>query len=138
MDDPARIAHELRSQMRGAALYGSNMENYELLTQGQHVDEGKLSGPVVNSPRQLWSVAGYFAVVTEGVFGLTGDGRVEPKLPTSLVPMLFGNREAITLTWATGASPCSCRAKVDGNLLVADRITHRWRHHHGACSRRCG
>ena len=60
--------------MRGAALYGSNMENYELLTQGQHVDEGKLSGPVVNSPRQLWSVAAYLAIVTEGVFGLTEDG----------------------------------------------------------------
>ncbi len=96
-EQPARIAHEIESVMRGAALYGSNMENYELLTQGQHVDEGKLSGPVVNSPRQLWSVAAYLAVVTEGVFGLTEDGRVQPKLPTSLVPMLFGQRHAITL-----------------------------------------
>jgi hypothetical protein len=52
---------------------------------------------VVNSPRQLWSVAAYLDVVSEGVFGLTEDGRVEPKLPTSLVPMLFGPRTSITL-----------------------------------------
>jgi hypothetical protein len=111
------------------------MENYELLTQGQHVDEGKLSGPVVNSPRQLWSVAAYFAVVTEGVFGLTADDRVEPKLPTSLVPMLFGTRTSITLnlrdrriTLQLPASPegwSSNGGKHDGNLLVADRTVMR-------------
>ena len=56
VNDPARIAHELRSIMRGAAMAGSNMENYELLTQATHVEDGKLSGPVVDSPRQLWSV----------------------------------------------------------------------------------
>jgi hypothetical protein len=56
--DGARIAHEIRSLMRGAALAGSNMENYELVTQAVHVDDGAFSGPVVNSPRQLWSVAG--------------------------------------------------------------------------------
>jgi hypothetical protein len=86
VDDPARIAHELQSIMRGVALSGSNMENYELITQSTHVEDGKLSGPVVDSPRQLWSVAAYLAAVSEGVFGLTEDGRVEPKLPVSLVP----------------------------------------------------
>ncbi|OOG36409.1 Six-hairpin glycosidase-like protein [Rhodanobacter sp. C05] len=122
---PARIAHEIESVMRGAALYGSNMENYELLTQGQHVDEGKLSGPVVNSPRQVWSVAAYLAVVTEGVFGLTEDGRVEPKLPTSLVPMLFGQRTSIKLDLPDRQITLQLPAHVDGNLLVADRTdTH--------------
>jgi hypothetical protein len=111
--------------MRGAALYGSNMENYELLTQGQHVDEGRLSGPVVNSPRQLWSVAAYFAVVTEGVFGLAEDGRVEPKLPTSLVPMLFGQRKAITLTLRDRRITLQLPEKYTGNLLVADRTSTR-------------
>jgi hypothetical protein len=125
VNDPARIAHEIESVMRGAALYGSNMENYELLTQGQHVDEGRLSGPVVNSPRQLWSVAAYFAVVTEGVFGLTEDGRVEPKLPTSLVPMLFGQRSSITLDLPDRHITLQLPAQHDGNLLVADRTdTH--------------
>ncbi|OOG59890.1 Six-hairpin glycosidase-like protein [Rhodanobacter sp. C03] len=125
VNSPSRIAHEIESVMRGAALYGSNMENYELLTQGQHVDEGKLSGPVVNSPRQVWSVAAYFAVVTEGVFGLTEDGRVEPKLPTSLVPMLFGQRTSITLNLPDRDITLQLPAHHDGNLLVADRTdTH--------------
>jgi hypothetical protein len=124
-EQPARIAHEIESVMRGAALYGSNMENYELLTQGQHVDEGKLSGPVVNSPRQLWSVAAYFAVVTEGVFGLGEDGRVEPKLPTSLVPMLFGQRRAITLDLRDRQITLQLPEKIAGNLLVADRTSTR-------------
>ncbi|WP_449429168.1 alpha-L-rhamnosidase-related protein [Rhodanobacter umsongensis] len=121
VNSPSRIAHEIESVMRGAALYGSNMENYELLTQGQHLDEGKLSGPVVNSPRQLWSVAAYFAVVTEGVFGLTEDGHVEPKLPASLVPMLFGDRTSITLALADRKITLQLPEKYDGNLLVAGR-----------------
>ncbi|MGH8159559.1 MAG: Six-hairpin glycosidase-like protein [Rhodanobacter sp.] len=123
VDQPARIAHEIESVMRGAALYGSNMENYELLTQGQHVDEGKLSGPVVNSPRQLWSVAAYFAVVSEGVFGLTEDGRVEPKLPTSLVPMLFGQRRSIALELPDRKITLQLPEKYAGNLLVAGHTT---------------
>ena len=120
-NQPARIAHEIESVMRGAALYGSNMENYELLTQGQHVDEGRLSGPVVNSPRQLWSVAAYLAVVTEGVFGFGENGRVEPKLPASLVPMLFGTRPTITLHLRDRTITLQRPEKIAGNLLVADR-----------------
>lgn len=130
VNQPARIAHEIRSVMRGAALYGSNLENYELLTQGQHVDDGKLSGPVVNSPRQLWSVAAYLDVVSEGVFGLTADGRVEPKLPTSLVPMLFGARSSITLQLPDQRITLRLPATFDlthaqGNLLVADQLTRQ-------------
>lgn len=125
VEQPARIAHEIASVMRGAALYGSNMENYELLTQGQHVDEGKLSGPVVNSPRQLWSVAAYLAVVTEGVFGLNEDGTVQPKLPTSLVPMLFGDRTAISLTLPDRSITLELPKQRHGNLLVADRVATR-------------
>ncbi len=123
VNDPARIAHEIESVMRGAALYGSNMENYELLTQGQHVDAGKLSGPVVNSPRQLWSVAAYLNVVAEGVFGLEQDGRVQPKLPTALVPMLFGTRDAITLDLPDRQITLELPRQRDGNLLVADHVS---------------
>ena len=39
--------------------------------QAVHVDDGRLSGPVVDSPRQLWSVAGYFAL-PDFVFGKSG------------------------------------------------------------------
>ena len=121
VNDPARIAAELRSIMRGAALSGSNYENYELLTQGIHVDEGELSGPVVNSPRQLWSVGGYMQAVTEGVFGLEADGTIEPKLPVSLVPMLFGQRKSISLDLPGQRIVLTLPTARTGNLLVADR-----------------
>jgi hypothetical protein len=100
------------------------MENYELVTQATHVDEGKLSGPVVDSKRQLWSVAGYLDMVTEGVFGLEADGRVEPKLPASLLPMLFGTRDAITLQLPDRRITLKRPQHAEGNLLVADKVDH--------------
>ncbi len=121
-DDPARIAHELVSILRGAALAGSNMENYELQTQAVHVDEGTLSGPVVNSPRQLWSVAAALEAMLEGVFGLTGEDRIEPKLPAALVPALFGKGRAIALDLPDRRIVLQRPAAIDGNLLVTDRI----------------
>ncbi|SFS17524.1 hypothetical protein SAMN05216570_3589 [Dyella sp. OK004] len=121
VDDPERIAHELRSLMRGAALAGSNMENFELTTQAVHVDDGALSGPVVDSPRQLWSVAGYLDMAIEGVFGLQADGHIQPKLPASLVPMLFGDKDRIQLTLGDRDIMLLRPAKLDGNLLVAER-----------------
>jgi hypothetical protein len=129
VNDPERIAHELRSLMRGAALSGSNMENFELTTQSVHVDDGKLSGPVVDSPRQLWSVAGYLDMVTEGVFGLTDDGQIEAKLPVSLAPMLFGNSDRISLQLPDRRVTLIRPAVLDGNLLVTGAIKH-----HGADS----
>ncbi|HET6905499.1 MAG TPA: Six-hairpin glycosidase-like protein [Rhodanobacteraceae bacterium] len=125
LDDPAHIAFEIESLMRGAALAGSNMENYELATQATHVDEGKLSGPVVDSPRQLWSVAGYLDMVSEGVFGLSDSGRIEPKLPVSLVPMLFGGGKEISLQLPDRRITLRRPENLDGNLLVADRVTHQ-------------
>jgi hypothetical protein len=125
LDDAPRIAAEIRSLMQGAALAGSNMENYELVSQSVHVDEGALSGPVVNSERQLWSVAGYLAMVTEGVFGVQDDGRVQPKLPAALVPELFGTHPRITLE-ANGKRYVLERPQnVGDGLLVAGRTTTR-------------
>ncbi len=114
-----RIAHEIRSLMRGAALAGSNMENFELVTQAVHVDDGALSGPVVNSPRQLWSVAAYLDMVIEGVFGVGKDGSVKPMLPVELVPMLFGDRDEISLQLAQREVTLRRPRAIDGDLLVA-------------------
>ncbi|HJP97265.1 MAG TPA: Six-hairpin glycosidase-like protein [Rhodanobacteraceae bacterium] len=119
VDDPALIALEIRSMIRGPALAGSNMENYAMLGQATHVDEGKLSGPVVNSPRQLWSVAGYLDMAAEGVFGLTADGEVKPKLPVSLVPTLFGDRSEISLQLPHRQITLRRPTRLEGNLLVA-------------------
>ena len=125
LNDPAHIAFEIASVMRGAALAGSNMENYELTTEFTHVDDGKFSGPVVDSPRQLWSVAAYLAVVGEGVFGLEADGRIEPKLPVSLVPMLFGKKNSISLQLPGKRITLELPKKLDGNLLIAGDTAQR-------------
>ncbi|AIF45831.1 Six-hairpin glycosidase-like protein [Dyella japonica A8] len=119
VDDAPRIAHEMDSILRGAALASSNMENYELVSQAVHVDEGKLSGPVVNSPRQLWSVAGYLDMVINGVFGLGDDGWIEPKLPVSWLAPLFGDGQKITLELRGQRITLLRPAKADGDLLVA-------------------
>src|SRR5882724_5993483 len=123
-DEPTRIAHELRSILRGAALAGSNMENYELTTQAMHVDDGARSGPVVNSKRQLWSVAAYLGMVVEGVFGLTDQDTLEPKIPRELVPMLFADRNEIALSLPGRRITLAKPAHLDDadNLLVAARI----------------
>jgi glycogen debranching enzyme len=69
-NDAEFAAESARSLIRGAALSLSNMENFEFLTQQIHFDDGLLSGPVINSPRQLWSVAGYLNMVLESFWGL--------------------------------------------------------------------
>jgi hypothetical protein len=60
------------SLMRGAALNLSNMENLEWLS-GQpslmDLTHPDLTGPVINSQRQLWSVGGYLGMVTSTLFG---------------------------------------------------------------------
>lgn len=119
LDDATRIEHEIRSLMRGAALAGSNMENFELVTQSVHVDEGALSGPVVNSPRQLWSVAGYLQMVIEGVFGVGADGSIAPKVPASLVPMIFGERDHVSLELPDRTVVLKRPRDIAGDLLVA-------------------
>lgn len=62
------------SLMRGAALNLSNMENLEWLSgQPLLLDERNpnLIGPVINSRRQLWSVAAYLGMVVGEVFGVS-------------------------------------------------------------------
>ncbi|OEZ02088.1 MULTISPECIES: Six-hairpin glycosidase-like protein [Stenotrophomonas] len=120
--DAIRIQREIESLMRGSALAGSNMENYEMRTLAVHVDEGALSGPVVNSPRQLWSVAGYLSMVLEGVFGVGADGSVTPQLPTALVPQLFGTRTSIQLNDGTTTYVLQRPERLEGTLLVAESV----------------
>lgn len=122
--DPSLIALQVRSLMRGAALNASNMENYSLLSQSTHVP-GKLGGPVVDSPRQLWSVAGYLDMVLRGVFGLEDDGRIAPELPASLEPMLFGTARRISLYLEGREIDLDRPASADGPLLVAGSVKQR-------------
>lgn len=94
--------------IRSAALNLSNMENMEWLS-GQPIwlerDNLALSGPVVNSKRQLWSVAAYLNMVIEGVFGVhpTRNGlQISPYITTALRQKYFANENSIALenlTW---------------------------------------
>jgi glycogen debranching enzyme len=99
----AVVEHDLESLVRGAALNLSNMENFEFLTQRAWVEDGAYSGPVVNSRRQLWSVAGYVGAVIKGVWGLEAgpDGlRVAPFVtPAIHKKWLGGGAQARLLGW---------------------------------------
>ncbi|MDC0746550.1 MGH1-like glycoside hydrolase domain-containing protein [Polyangium mundeleinium] len=95
------IDNAVRSLMRGAALNLSNMENFEAVTGANWKEEGPTSGPVVNSQRQLWSVAGFVGVVHDVIFGLeaTQTGlRFAPKITRGLRNTLLSGMDEITLS----------------------------------------
>ena len=91
--------------MRGAALNLSNMENLEWLS-GQPMlkdkqPAGDLSGPVMDSRRQLWSVGAYLGMVVGGVFGVqtTDDGiALRPFVTARLRRETFAGSDAVTLS----------------------------------------
>ncbi|MEM9074768.1 MAG: hypothetical protein AAGE52_40100, partial [Myxococcota bacterium] len=90
----------VRALMRGAAINLSNMENFEAASGAPFVDEGESSGPIVNSQRQLWSVAGYLSMVHRTLFGLeaTADGlAVRPFLSAALRGDLFADTDTLVL-----------------------------------------
>ncbi len=58
------------SLRRSAALNLSNIENFDFVSGRAQATSGPRHGPVVNSRRQLWSVAGYLSMVQDVVFGL--------------------------------------------------------------------
>ena len=60
----------ISSLVRGAALSLSNMENFDAVSGRVELDT-EPKEPQVNSPRQLWSVAGYLSMVHEIIFGLS-------------------------------------------------------------------
>ncbi len=66
----AAVDAGVRSLMDHAAANLSNMENYDFVSGRAEVKSGPRVGPVVNSRRQLWSVAGYLSTVQDVAFGL--------------------------------------------------------------------
>lgn len=79
------------AQLQAAAFNLSNMENLELLSQAPAVDDGAWSGPVVNSERQLWSVAAFYDLIVTQLFGLDIQQTAwvfNPYLPVQLVQEL--------------------------------------------------
>lgn len=90
-----------RSLLRGAAMNLSNMENLEVVTGTAFVSDGASSGPVVNSQRQLWSVAAYLGMVNEALFGLhpaqVGGLAITPYVTAGIHRDLFGGATSVTL-----------------------------------------
>jgi glycogen debranching enzyme len=96
----AAVDHALASLMRGAALNLSNMENFEIVSGKPRVEDGAYSGPVVNSQRQLWSVAGYLSFVHDVVFGMQTSNagiRFEPFVTKKMRHGVFANADSIVL-----------------------------------------
>jgi len=96
----AAVDSAVYSLMRGAALNLSNMENLEMVSGRAYVADGAYSGPVVNSQRQLWSVAGYLSMVQDVVFGMetSSDGiRFRPFITKKMRNTLFANADSIVL-----------------------------------------
>jgi hypothetical protein len=100
-ENPVAAAHAMRSLIRGAALNLSNMENFEMVSGAPWVDDGAFSGPVVNSQRQLWSVAGFVSLVHDALFGLETSAagiRFAPFIPADIRASLLGGAERIALS----------------------------------------
>ncbi len=101
------VSFGIWSLVRGAALNLTNMENFELMSGKAHFsdEDPAMSGPVVNSQRQLWSVAGYLSMVQSTLFGIeVGQGglRVRPYIPRHVRHAIFGSAQVLALkglTW---------------------------------------
>ena len=90
----------VRSLIRGAALSLSNMENFDAVSGLVELQNQQAKEPVVNSPRQLWSVAGYLSMVHEVIFGLswTDSGiSVSPFITRELRRTLFCDSQKLVL-----------------------------------------
>ena len=82
-----------RARRRGES---SNMENFEMVSGRPQT----LEGPVINSQRQLWSVAGYISMVHDVVFGIepTGSGlRFSPYVTRALRNTMFRGATSLEL-----------------------------------------
>jgi Bacterial alpha-L-rhamnosidase 6 hairpin glycosidase domain len=99
-NNPAAVDQGIHSLMRGATFNLSNMENFDFATGKAQVKGGALSGPVINSRRQIWSVAGYLSMVQDVVFGLetSWDGiRFLPFVTKGLRNATFGSTNLLEL-----------------------------------------
>jgi hypothetical protein len=99
-DNCAAVDAGIVSLMRLAGLNLSNMENYDFVSGKAQVKGQSLDGPVINSRRQLWSVAGYLSMVQDIVFGLetSWDGiRFQPYVTAELRNGTFATSETLEL-----------------------------------------
>ena len=76
------------------------MENFDFISGLPYKENGVLSGPVVNSRRQLWSVAGYLSIIQDVIFGLeTSWNKIKfnPYITNQIRNEFFKNTSEISL-----------------------------------------
>lgn len=120
VENDAVFSRDFYSLVRGAALNLSHMENFEFQTQKNYVDDGDFSGPVVNSRRQLWSVAGFIGAVIEGLAGVRArEDRLEfePFVTGELHERYFAETESIELHGLTWRD-----ARFDVRLMLPESV----------------
>ena len=99
------VEHALASLRTQAAENLSHMENFDFVSGRAEVKGAERDGPVVNSRRQLWSVAGYLSAVQDVVLGLETDWdglRFRPFVTPRLRRELFAATDTIEwrgFTW---------------------------------------
>jgi hypothetical protein len=96
---PTFVSAGMISLWEAAALNLSHMENLEVLTGLPWVDSGPLSGPIVNSKRQLWSIAGFVSLIIDTLFGLKIENNtlhLDPRI-TAEIAHRFGPLHQMTL-----------------------------------------
>ena len=140
----AAVDAGIASLQQLAAANLSNMENFDLISGRAEVSGQARNGPEINSRRQLWSVAGYLAMVQDVVFGLetSWDGvRVRPFVTARLRNTTFGSSEIIEMRdWSylgtrnrvrvhlpavseSGGGACGIdRAELNGNPIDGDVV----------------
>ncbi len=94
------VEQGVASLFRQAAENLSHMENFDFVSGLAHYTGPGIQGPVINSRRQLWSVAAYFAAVQEVFFGLetSWDGlRFQPFITPAMHAAYFAKRPTIEL-----------------------------------------
>ncbi len=119
--------------IRFASLNLSNMENLEWLS-GQpmwlEMAAPELSGPVINSRRQLWSVAAYLNAVIHNMFGLKlndSELTIEPFVTAKIAKSLFADSTQAKLEnlsiW--GKSVAIELIMADGNKSTSDNALYQ-------------
>ncbi|MBK1857200.1 amylo-alpha-1,6-glucosidase [Cerasicoccus arenae] len=99
-NNPAAVDAGIDSLMTLAMENLSNMENYDYISGKADVRTGPRHGPVINSRRQLWSVAGYLSMVQDVVFGMETSLRgiqFQPYITAGLRNELFADTNIIEL-----------------------------------------
>lgn len=119
----AAVEHGLASIYRPAALFLTNKENMVAAT-------GHFEGTVLNSDRQLWSVAGNLATVYRVLFGI----RLHPKLLVfrPMVPPAYSGertlrnlryRDAVLTVTVRGFGDAVAGARLDGRRVDRAEIS---------------